>query len=182
MQSSFPVEMTSQGLVKLLTLGIPTGSRVVGGFSEESDWDIVVSVNDSEKAKAIVAPYIYYESPSNYFNGCKYGILSSKGAYHLNLLFVHPREFLAWFRATRALRGEFRGDGIDLTKSGRVTIFETLMVQFRDKIPLMTIKEFTEHSSVAVKEAQSWAEYRLFQEQLLAAKPFDRAAKEELPF
>lgn len=182
MQSSFPVEMTSQGLVELLTLGIPTGSRVVGGFSEESDWDIVIPVTSSEEAKAIVEPYIYYESPSNYFNGCKYGILSSKGAYHLNLLFVHPREFLAWFRATRALRGEFRDGGIDLTKNGRVTIFETLMVQFRDKIPLMTVKEFTEHRSIAVKEAQSWEEYRLFQEQLFAAKPFNRTVKEELPF
>jgi len=93
---------------ELLKIGFLTGSRAFGTNRNESDYDIVYSVVDSH----IVARLIEgrEKTPSDYFAG--YYFYDTDGA-QVNMIPVHPHEFLPWYLATRAMKETLKISGID---------------------------------------------------------------------
>jgi predicted nucleotidyltransferase len=95
---------------ELLKIGFLTGSRAFGTNRPDSDYDIVYSVVDSP----IVARIIEGRETisSDYFAG--YYFRDDDGA-QVNLIPVHPHEFLPWYLATRAMKETLKISGIDST-------------------------------------------------------------------
>lgn len=84
-------------LEKLLRIGFLTGSRAFGTNREDSDYDIVYSIESS----AIIADIIgdLEKTPSNYFSG----YFIKDGDKQINLIPVHPHDYLPWYLATKAM-------------------------------------------------------------------------------
>lgn len=84
-------------LEKLLQIGFLTGSRAFGTNREDSDYDIVYSIESS----AIIADIIgdVEKIPSNYFSG----YFIKDGDKQINLIPVHPHDYLPWYLATKAM-------------------------------------------------------------------------------
>lgn len=93
-------------LEELLKIGFLTGSRAYGTAKENSDYDIVYSIEDSERVDFIIAGRT--RSPSNYFAG--YYVYD--GDKQINLIPVHPHDFLPWYLATKAMAATLRQSGI----------------------------------------------------------------------
>jgi predicted nucleotidyltransferase len=94
-------------LDQLLEVGFLTGSRAFGTNRENSDYDVVYSIEDSQRIKEIIA--LNETTPSDYFAG--YCI--QDGDKTINLIPVHPHEFLPWYLATKAMRETLKASGID---------------------------------------------------------------------
>ena len=93
-------------LDKLLAVGFLTGSRAFGTNSEDSDYDIVYSVEDTGKIKDILGNAEI--SPSDYFAG----YFVKDGCKVINLIPVHPHEYLPWYLATKAMTATLKQSGI----------------------------------------------------------------------
>lgn len=92
---------------KLLKVGFLTGSRAFGTNRDDSDYDIVYSVDDSQKINDIIGGM--ERSPSEYFSG--YFIRADDGK-QINLIPVHPHEYLPWYLATKAMTSTLKQSGI----------------------------------------------------------------------
>jgi len=85
-------------LEKLLRVGFLTGSRAFGGFTDESDWDIVHSIEDTALVASIIGNLPHEQSA--YFSGY---YIEYEGV-KINIIPVHPHEFLPWYLATEAFK------------------------------------------------------------------------------
>lgn len=94
-------------LTKLLRIGFLTGSRAYGTSKEDSDWDIVYPIDKSDEVKSIISGY--EETSSAYFSG-KYITVGRK---KINLIPVHPHDYLPWYLATKAMTATLKLSGID---------------------------------------------------------------------
>ncbi len=93
-------------LTKLLKIGFLTGSRAFGTSREDSDYDVVYSIDDSQKITDILGDA--KRSPSDYFAG--YFVID--GDKQINLIPVHPHEYLPWYLATKAMTATLKQSGI----------------------------------------------------------------------
>lgn len=91
---------------KLLTIGFLTGSQAFGTAKEDSDYDVVYSIEDSYKINDIIEGI--ERTPSDYFSGY---FIEDSGKI-INLIPVHPHEYLPWFLATKAMTSCLRLSGI----------------------------------------------------------------------
>jgi hypothetical protein len=93
---------------ELLKTGFLTGSRAFGTNRDDSDYDIVYSVVDG----AIIARLIEGRetTASDYFAGYYF---RDDDSAQVNLIPVHPHEFLPWYLATRAMKETLKISGID---------------------------------------------------------------------
>jgi predicted nucleotidyltransferase len=96
----------SELVEKLLLWGFLTGSQAFGTAREDSDIDIVYSIQDSDKIAEIIGSA--EKTPSSYFAG--YTI--DDNGKQVNLIPVHPHEFLPWYLATKALTATLKDSGI----------------------------------------------------------------------
>ncbi len=85
-------------LLELLEIGFLTGSRAFGTATEDSDWDIVIQVQDRPIVDGILKGY--EQVPSNYNSGFKvyleFGVI--------NIIPVHPHAFIPWYLTTVAMK------------------------------------------------------------------------------
>lgn len=88
----------SELLDKLLEHGFITGSQAFGTAREDSDIDIVYSIQDTGYINAIIGDR--ERTPSDYFAGY---LIDDDSGKSINLIPVHPHEFLPWFLATKAM-------------------------------------------------------------------------------
>ena len=93
-------------LAKLLEVGFLTGSRAFGTNREDSDYDVVYSIEDSQKITDIIGDA--KRSPSDYFAG----YFEKDGDKQINLIPVHPHEYLPWYLATKAMTATLKQSGI----------------------------------------------------------------------
>ena len=93
-------------LNELLEIGFLAGSRAFGTARDDSDYDIVYSIDDAIKIDAIIQGCV--RKPSDYFAG--YYIQS--GNRQINLIPVHPHEYLPWYLATKAMTATLIESGI----------------------------------------------------------------------
>jgi len=82
---------------ELIDYGFITGSQAFGTAREDSDIDIVYPVYYSSHIQRIISGYDI--TKSEYFSG--YYIV--KDGTIINLIPVHPHEFLPWYLATKAM-------------------------------------------------------------------------------
>jgi len=82
---------------RLLEYGFVTGSRVFGTAREDSDIDIVYPIYYSQHIARIIEGHDI--TRSDYFSGY---YISDEGKI-INLIPVHPHEFLPWYLATKAI-------------------------------------------------------------------------------
>ena len=88
----------SELLDKLLEHGFITGSQAFGTAREDSDIDIVYSIQDTGYINAIIGDR--ERTPSDYFAGY---MIDDDSGKSINLIPVHPHEFFPWFLATKAM-------------------------------------------------------------------------------
>jgi predicted nucleotidyltransferase len=93
-------------LTKLLEIGFLTGSRAFGTSREDSDYDVVYSIEDSQKVADIIGDA--ERSPSGYFAG----YFVKDGNKQINLIPVHTHEYLPWYLATKAMAVTLKQSGI----------------------------------------------------------------------
>jgi hypothetical protein len=106
--------------------GFITGSVYFGVDSEKSDIDIVVLHSDRDKALSTVRLY----SDSEYNDGVKL----IKDECTINLIFLHPRDAIAWLFARGIVKGyieRFTKVGVTLNKYQRHGIHEMVVAQFK---------------------------------------------------
>jgi hypothetical protein len=82
---------------ELLKLGFLTGSRAFGTAGVGSDWDIVISVTELQKVAQIIDGKTIKES--DYFKG----FYVEEGGEEINIIPVHPDEYLPWYLTTKAV-------------------------------------------------------------------------------
>ena len=125
-------------LPHLLTVGFLTGSRAFGTAKETSDWDIVYPIYDSEKIDDIIRGF--HRTESNYFAGFYISNMNRQ----INLIPVHPHEFLPWFLATRAFCPTLQQSGISNTID-KYAVFQGMISLFKATVPkLGTLKAYME--------------------------------------
>jgi len=91
---------------KLLSIGFLTGSRAFKTNRDDSDYDIVYSIVDSQKINEIIDGL--EKVPSDYFAG--YYVKNDNKT--INLIPVHPHEYLPWYLATLAVKETLLLSGI----------------------------------------------------------------------
>lgn len=128
----FSITLPHQPITDLLKYGFLTGSRVMGCSAEKSDWDIVISVVHKQQVIDLIHKYSLDETPSEYFSGRMYTLPEGK----INLIFVHPHEYRAWYYATKALASILPESGIS-EKSARIVLFEAMMNHLRRELPII---------------------------------------------
>jgi len=148
--------VSKRPITDIFSVGFLTGSRVFGGATKESDWDIVVSIIHRQEAEEIIKSWSYNKKESNYFAGITYCVDLKPNDYTLhkiNLIFVHPHEFKAWYLATKALENTLPLVGT-IFKKNRTSIFQTLMIQFRSILPeLGDFKNYAEENKKCLPKA-----------------------------
>ena len=90
----------------LLKIGFLTGSMAFGTNRADSDYDIVYSVDDSSKVAELIKGF--EKTNSDYFAGYFINI----GDKQINLIPVHPHEYLPWYLATKAMTATLKQSGI----------------------------------------------------------------------
>ena len=128
-------------LEQLLKVGFLTGSRAFGTNRKDSDYDIVYSIEDS----AIIADILGNQerTPSGYFSG----YCVKDGDKIINLIPVHPHEYLPWYLATKAMTVTLKQSGINdpIRKysvfMGMVSLFKGTVEQRGTLFAYIPIKE-----------------------------------------
>ena len=91
-----------------------TGSRVIGGSHNgehvggnqyiNSDYDIAVSIDEMAALSTELKHYKWFDvMHSNYNNGLKY-VTDHLSTFVLNIIPLHPTEFVAWHHATTTMQ------------------------------------------------------------------------------
>ena len=81
---------------KALEIGFLTGSQLYGTATEKSDYDVVFSIEDSDKIHELI--HAYDKKQSDYFSG----FFIKVDDIQINFIPVHPHDFLPWYLASRA--------------------------------------------------------------------------------
>lgn len=128
-------------LDQLLKIGFLTGSRAFGTNNDDSDYDIVYSVEDGARVSDIIGSL--EKIPSNYFAG--YYIHDN--GITINLIPVHPHEFLPWYLATKATKATLATSGITspikkyAVFSGMVALYKGTVEELRNLSAYIELKE-----------------------------------------
>ena len=128
-------------LDQLLKIGFLTGSRAFGTNRDDSDYDIVFSIEDSSLVNDIIGKI--EKTPSNYFAG--YYIYDS--GILINLIPVHPHEFLPWYLATKAMQSTLATSGMTspikkyAVFSGMVALYKGTVEELRNLGAYIELKE-----------------------------------------
>jgi len=115
-------------LDKLLEIGFLTGSRAFGTNHDDSDYDIVYSVEDSQRINEVIEGL--EKTPSDYFAGY---YINTEGK-HINLIPVHPHEFLPWYLATKAMTATLKTSGITDTIN-KYSVFMGIVSLYKGTVP-----------------------------------------------
>ena len=83
-----------------------TGSVAFGCAKKSSDLDIAFL--DVDREKVLSNPRIQAIQPSKYNSGVKY----LSGETTINLIFLHPTDFIAWYLATEQISEEVLNEEI----------------------------------------------------------------------
>ena len=103
-----------------------SGSRVYGGFDEDSDWDVVITFKDSILIRRILTLLnIETTSVSSSHETSFYVVLNNK---KINFIEVDDIEMQSWRYATKCLSGM----GIIADKDERVEKFRQKRSEFMD--------------------------------------------------
>ena len=94
-------------LDELLKIGFLTGSRAFGTARDDSDYDVVYSIEDSARIAEVIGSN--ETTQSDYFAGY---YIHADGK-QINLIPVHPHEFLPWYLATKAMTATLKSSGIN---------------------------------------------------------------------
>lgn len=114
-------------LDKLLTIGFLTGSRAFGTARDDSDYDVVYPIQYANEVNGILGDI--ERTPSNYFAG--YCVVS--GDKVINLIPVHPHEFLPWVMATKAMTATLKeSEIVDPIK--KYAIFQGIVCLFKGTV------------------------------------------------
>lgn len=116
--------MSRDILAELLKVGFLTGSRAFGTNRRDSDYDIVYSIDDSHIIDGIIEGIT--RIPSAYFSGYLIGVDNKD----INLIPVHPHEYLPWFLATKAMTATLQQSRI-VNKIQKYAIFEGMVALFK---------------------------------------------------
>lgn len=112
-------------LEKLLQYGFVTGSQAFGTARPDSDIDVVFAIQDQHKIDEILAGY--ERENSLYFSGF---YVNDEDGKQINLIPVHPHDFLPWYLATRAVSASLKDSEItDPIK--KYSLFQCLVGIFR---------------------------------------------------
>jgi hypothetical protein len=123
-------------LSELLKVGFLTGSRAFGTEREDSDYDIVYPIQYSDEVDEIIEGM--ERSPSNYFAGYCVTIDGKE----INLIPVHPHEFLPWVLATKAMTATLKESGI-VDPIKKYAIFQGIVCLFKGMVSeLGTLNEY----------------------------------------
>lgn len=118
------IPLPSDLIASLCKVGFLTGSRAYGTARKDSDWDIVYAVQDSEEIDGILEGLERVRS--GYNDGFCVTVLGTK----INLIPVHPHEFLPWYLTTKAMTATLKASGIkDPVK--KYALFEIVTGAFR---------------------------------------------------
>jgi len=116
-------------LDKLLKHGFVTGSQAFGTARENSDIDIVYSIQDSGYISAIIGDR--ERIPSDYFAGY---LIEDDSGKSINLIPVHPHEFFPWFLATKAMAATFAESEI-VGPIKKYSVFMGIVSLFKATVP-----------------------------------------------
>ena len=125
-----PINIETLIISEISKLGVFTGSRALGGYTEESDYDFILSkaaylslVEDSGLPKGLDnAKYSYRNSPTK----CFY-YKDSEGKLYNLIVFEDKKEENSWIKATQLYKELVVPN--TFTKSTRVKIFEALCAE-----------------------------------------------------
>lgn len=118
----------SELIEELLDYGFITGSTAFGTAKDTSDIDIVYSVDDTHHIAEIIKSYA--TTPSNYFAG--YYIKDDDGKV-INLIPVHPHDFLPWYLATKAITATLVASGI-VDPIKKYAVFSGIVALFKGTV------------------------------------------------
>jgi len=116
-------------LDKLLSIGYLTGSRAFGTHRKDSDYDIVYPINKANEIQDIIKDYEMVDS--NYFAGY---VINVEGQ-DINLIPVHPAEFLPWVLATIAMTATYKHTGI-IDSIKKYAIFMGMVSMFKGTLDM----------------------------------------------
>jgi hypothetical protein len=122
-------------LDELLQVGFLTGSRAFGTNDERSDFDVVYLITDTGKIDDILTGYD--RTPSCYFSG--YYVKIDDGV--VNLIPVHPCEYLPWYLATVAMTSTLKLSGINDTIK-RHAVFMGMVSLFKATVGQISQNEY----------------------------------------
>lgn len=91
---------------QLLAIGFLTGSRAFGTARNDSDYDIVFPVTERQRVNDIITGLD--TTQSDYFAGFYINV----DGKIINLIPVHPHEYLPWYLATKAMSSTLKDSGI----------------------------------------------------------------------
>jgi len=119
--------MDSPILSRLLDVGFLTGSRAFGTERDGSDYDICYSIDDSNFINVIIEGMERH--PSDYFSG----FFISCDGININLIPVHPHEYLCWYLATKAMKATLVISGID-NPIGKYSVFMGIVSLYKGTV------------------------------------------------
>lgn len=99
----------SKLLRDILDIGFLTGSRAFGTNRPNSDYDIIFSIDDTDKIESLISGH--KRERSNYFTG--FFIYDCDLNNNINLIPVHCHEYRAWVLATYSLKDTIKLSKID---------------------------------------------------------------------
>lgn len=114
-------------LKELLEVGFLTGSRAFRTHRNDSDYDIVFSIEDSDKIDAILSETERVQS--DYFSG----FVVMEGNKKINLIPVHPHDYLPWYLATQAMKTTLFKSGI-LDPIKKYSVFQAMVALFKGTV------------------------------------------------
>jgi predicted nucleotidyltransferase len=121
----------------LLEVGFLTGSQAFGTAKEDSDIDIVFSIDDSQKINELISGRD--RTQSDYFSG--YYVLDDDFK-QINLIPVHPHEFLPWYLATKSMTATLKDSGI-VDPIKKYSVFMGIVCLFKGTVKeLGTLNEY----------------------------------------
>ena len=122
---------------KLKEFSFLTGSRAFGTERPDSDFDMVYSVTFSEEIAKIIDEF--EKEQSGYFAGYCIKI----GEEVINLIPVHPHEFLPWYLATKAIKETLRISGLQEEPIKKYSVFMAIVSAFKGTVSqLRTVSEY----------------------------------------
>jgi len=134
-------------IMQILDMGFITGSHAYGTAKEGSDLDIVIQVQDKEKVRKLLigSPSM---RDSDYFAGFKAIVYD----YCVNIIPVHPHEFLPWFLTTEAMKVTLVKSGIT-NKILYCSIFQGMVALFKATLPqLQNLEAYEKLNYRIIKE------------------------------
>ena len=145
-------EVTGKEILKrLLCFSFLTGSRAFGTNRDDSDYDIVYPIYFEDSIKEIIKGRT--TNQSNYFSG--YTILVD--GLLINLIPVHPHDFLPWYLATKAIKETLITSGLNENPTKKYSVFMGIVSLFKGTVEeLKTVSKYRKQAfKIIAKENKS---------------------------